>query len=417
MGPSRKILFIGLNYAPEPIGIGPYSAGLCEGLVERGHEVRAIVGQPYYPAWKLYERFQSQWKSSVENGVSITRCPHYIPANPTGRKRMAHHMSFASSCYPPARMARREMRPDIVVTVAPSMIAAPVAVRMARRAGVPLWMHVQDFEVGAALATGLIDAEGRTAQAAAAFEDRMLHAADIVSTISRPMCELAAAKGVDPQRIVEFRNWANHLPSIEAACGKDLRAEWGLEGKTVALYSGNIANKQGLDVVVDAARLLAHREDITFVIVGEGPNRANLERRAAGLANIQFRDLQPEARIGSLLRMADIHLLPQLAGAADLVLPSKLGNMLASGRPIIATVMPGTGVARELVDCGVIVPPEVPEAIAQTVGTLAGHAGYRERMGEAAMRRARKAWSKDAVLDGFEARMQEVLRAAAGPDE
>ena len=409
MGPPRKILFIGLNYAPEPIGIGPYSAGLCEGLVERGHEVRAIVGQPYYPAWKLFERFKSQWKSSVENGVSITRCPHYIPANPTGRKRMAHHMSFASSCYPPARMARLEMAPDIVVTVAPSMIAAPVAVRMARRAGVPLWMHVQDFEVGAALATGLIDAEGRTAQAAAAFEDRMLHAADVVSAISQPMCELARTKGVDPERIVEIRNWANHFAGIEGACGNSLRAEWGLEDKTVALYSGNIANKQGLDVVVDAAKLLAHREDIAFVIVGEGPNRANLERRAQGLTNIQFRDLQPPENVGSMLKTADIHLLPQLAEAADLVLPSKLGNMLASGRPIIATVMPGTGVARELVNCGVIVPPETPEAIAQTVQTLAAHPAYRESMGEAAIRRARKAWSQEAVLDRFEAHMQAVL--------
>ncbi|QYJ07523.1 WcaI family glycosyltransferase [Qipengyuania flava] len=408
-GRPRKILFIGLNYAPEPIGIGPYSAGLCEGLVERGHEVRAIVGQPYYPAWKLFDRFKGRWMSSVENGVKVTRCPHYIPANPSGRKRLAHHMSFASSCYPPSRMARRDMRPDIVVTVAPSMVAAPVAVRMARRAGVPLWLHIQDFEVGAALATGLIDRDGRTAQAAASFENRMLQSADIVSTISRPMCELAEAKGVPRDRIIEIRNWANHLPAIQAASGRSLRAEWGLEGKTIVLYSGNIANKQGLDVVVDAARLLEGREDIAFVVVGEGPNRINLERRAKGLRNLQFRDLQSPERVGSLLRMADIHLLPQLADAADLVLPSKLGNMLASGRPIVATVMPGTGVAQELVGCGVIVPPETPQAIADAIASLAGHADYRRTMGEHAIQRAKAAWSKTAVLDRFEQRLEELL--------
>ncbi|WP_435199465.1 hypothetical protein [Qipengyuania sp. 902] len=59
-GPARRILFIGLNYSPEPIGIGPYSAGLAEALVARGHEVQAVVGQPYYPEWKLYERYKGR---------------------------------------------------------------------------------------------------------------------------------------------------------------------------------------------------------------------------------------------------------------------------------------------------------------------------------------------------------------------
>ena len=404
-----RILFIGLNYAPEPIGIGPYTAGLAEALVARGHEVQAVVGQPYYPEWKLFDRFKRRWKTSVENGVKVRRCPHYIPTNPTGKKRLAHHASFASSAYPAARRARRQLKPDLVFTVAPSMIAAPVAIRMARRAGVPLWMHVQDFEVGAALATGLIDSESRTADAAARFEDRMLHAAHLVSTISHPMCQMLEDKGVAPANILEMRNWANHVHAIERANGENLRREWGLEGKTVALYSGNIANKQGLDVVIEAARLMEAREDIVFVISGEGPNRARLEQSAAGLRNVLFRDLQPEARIGELLKLADIHLLPQLGDAADLVLPSKLGNMLASGRPVIATVRPGTGIARELVDCGIVVPPETPEAIVSALEALASHEDYRATMGGAAKARAHFAWSKKAVVDTFEQGLERLL--------
>ena len=356
-GPARRILFIGLNYSPEPIGIGPYSAGLAEALVERGHEVQAVVGQPYYPEWKLYGLYKGRWKSSVENGVSITRCPHYVPSNPTGKRRMAHHMSFASSAYPPARAARREFKPDMVFTVATSMIAVPVATRMARRAGVPLWLHIQDFEVGAALATGLIDQGSKTANAAARFEERLLRSADVVSTISEPMCALARAKGVDADRIVEIRNWANHADRIATGDGERLRAEWGLQGKIVALYSGNIANKQGLEIVIEAARRLDYRADLAFVISGEGPKRARLEALAEGLGNIQFHDLQPEERIGDLMRLADIHLLPQLPDAADLVLPSKLGNMLASGRPIVATAAPGTGIDRGIEGDGVVVPP------------------------------------------------------------
>ena len=405
----RRILFIGLNYAPEPIGIGPYSAGLAEALVERGHTVDAVVGQPYYPDWKLFDGFKRRWKTSVESGVSVTRCPHYIPANPTGSRRVAHHASFASSAYPVARKLRRATSPDLVFTVAPSMVAAPVALRMARRAGVPLWLHVQDFEVGAALATGLIERDSRAAFAAARFEDRMLHSANLVSTISHPMCQLLESKGVAKDRILEMRNWANHAGAIAQGEGSALRREWGLEGKTVALYSGNIANKQGLEVVIEAARLMQDRKDIVFVICGEGPNRQNLEQLGSGLANVRFRDLQPENRIGDLLTMADIHLLPQLHDAADLVLPSKLGNMLASGRPVIATVRPGTGIARELVDCGIVVPPEVPEAIVSAIGALAAHPDYRETMGRAAAERARTAWSKESVVDTFEKGLERLL--------
>ncbi len=409
MATPRRILIIGLNYAPEPIGIGPYTSGLAEALVERGHQVHVVAGQPYYPEWKLYPRFKRRWKTSVENGVKVHRCPHYIPSNPTGARRMAHHASFASSAYPAARKARRELQPELVFTVAPSMIAAPVAVRMAKRANVPLWMHVQDFEVGAALATGLIDANSRTADAAARFEDRMLHSANLVTTISGPMCDLLEEKGLPDERIAEMRNWANHAEAMDGADPGHFRRAWGLEDKTVALYSGNIANKQGLDVVIEAARQLHSREDIAFVISGEGPNRANLERLADGLTNVLFRDLQPEERIGDLLTLADIHLLPQLHDAADLVLPSKLGNMLASGRPVVATVRSGTGIARELVNCGIVVPPEMPEAIVSAIEALAAHPGYRQTMGRSACDRAARAWSKTSVVDKFEAEMERLL--------
>ena len=371
--------------------------------------MRAIVGQPYYPEWKLYPRFKRRWKSSIEGGVKITRCPHYIPANPTGSRRIAHHASFASSAYPAARRARREMKPDLVFAVAPAMIAAPVALRMARRAGVPLWLHVQDFEVGAALATGLIDRGSRTADAAARFEDRMLHSADLVSTISHPMCELLREKGVVEERILEMRNWANHSDAISRGDPRHYREAWGVGDRTVALYSGNIANKQGLDVVIEAARLMADRKDVLFVICGEGPNRENLEALAQGLQNVIFHDLQPEERMGDLLTMADIHLLPQLHDAADLVLPSKLGNMLASGRPVVATVRPGTGIARELVGSGIVVPPETPAAIVTAIDALTAHPDYRKTMGDAARERARTAWSKESVVDCFEEGLERLL--------
>ncbi len=408
-GRPRRILIIGLNYRPEPIGIGPYTSGLAESLAERGHRVHAVVGQPYYPEWRLYPPFKGRWKRSEERGVTITRCPHYVPANPTGKRRMAHHLSFASSAYPAARAARRELAPELVFTVAPSMVAVPVAARMARRAGAPLWLHVQDFEVGAALATGLMGRDTALANSAARFELRMLHAADRVSTISEPMCRLLEERGVNPERVLELHNWANHAHRMAGADGRALRAEWGLQSKFVALYSGNIANKQGLEVVIETAQLLQNRSDIAVVVSGEGPNRQRLEALAQGLPNLQFRDLQPPERIGELLRMADVHLLPQLAEATDLVLPSKLGNMFASGRPVIATAQPGSGIARETMGCGFVIQPENPRVMADAILALAARPAKCAELGANGMARAAERWEREAIVDRFEATMERLL--------
>ncbi|PKB14910.1 colanic acid biosynthesis glycosyl transferase WcaI [Novosphingobium kunmingense] len=397
--PGSRILIIGLNYAPEPVGIGPYTQGLAEALVQGGHTVSVICGQPYYPQWRRQAGFASGYRTTCEEGVSVTRCPHYIPADPTGLKRIVHLASFALSSLPAAlRMALRRDRPDTVIAVAPALLAVLTAWIAARLAGARLWVHVQDFEAEAAVATGLLREGGLAARLALALERFILRRADRVSTISPQMVARLAAKGVDPARALELRNWADDRFVPDAAGAAALRRQWGLEEHMVALYSGNIARKQGIEVLVDAARLLERRTDIAFVICGEGPNRAALERRAAGLPNVQLRDLQPAERMGATLAMADLHLLPQIAGAADLVLPSKLTNMLASGRTIVATTEPGTGLYTEVEGCGVLTPPENAEALAAAIAALADDPARRAVLGAAAAARASDRWSKAAII-------------------
>lgn len=179
------------------------------------------------------------------------------------------------------------------------------------------------------------------------------------------------------------------------------RQEWSIDTEHVALYSGNIANKQGIDIVVEAAWQLQRRQDLTFVICGEGPNRARLEERALGLSNVQFHDLQPKERLNELMGLATVHLLPQLAAAADLLLPSKLTNMLASGRPVVATAATGTGLAREVEGCGLVVPPEDGSAFAGAIETLLDDGEFRSAAGIAARQRAEERWSKARILRTF----------------
>jgi colanic acid biosynthesis glycosyl transferase WcaI len=407
MNPKR-VLIVGLNYAPEPVGIGPYTQGLAQALAEAGAEVTAVVAKPYYPQWRVYESYAGGgWRHEMDGTVAVTRCPIYVPAEPGGLKRIVHLSSFMLSALLPALRAalRRDAQPDVVFTVAPALLGVPTAWLAAKLAGAKLWIHVQDFEVEAALATGLMSGTGLAARLARWIENRLLGLGDRVSTISPQMCDKLIDKGVAPGRVFEMRNWsdARFAPDPDGAAA--IRHDWGLTGKVVALYSGNIARKQGIEILVESARLLASRSDIAIVICGEGPNRAELERLAAGLGNVQLHDLQPAEKMGAMLTMADLHLLPQIAGAADLVLPSKLTNMLASGRPVVATTEPGTGLYAEVDGCGAITSPGDAAALAKVIADLANDPACREKFGQAAAQRAAERWSKPAIIAAALARL------------
>lgn len=409
-----RILIVGLNYAPEEVGIGPYTTGLAEALAACGHRVEVIAGKPYYPQWRVNPAFAAiGWQHSEAAGVSITRCPHYVPREPSGLRRILHLASFALSALPPAlRSALRAHgdRPDIVICIAPALLSVVTAWLAARLAGAKLWIHLQDFEVEAALATGLLRPAALPARLARWVEARILALASRVSTISPQMCAKLIEKGVPPARVLELRNWADARFVADLAGAAAIRRDWQLGARQVALYSGNIARKQGIEILIEAARLLLHRKDLVLVICGEGPNRAELERQAAGLGNIQLHPLQPAARMGAMLTMASVHLLPQIAGAADLVLPSKLTNMLASGRPVIATAEPGTGLYDEVAGCGAISPPGDARALAAAIEALIDDHTARAQLGEAAAERAGERWAKTAIIDRF---VIELARVAA----
>ena len=382
-----NVLIIGLNYAPEPVGIGPYTAGMAQALADAGHAVTVVCGKAYYLRCELHQDHRAPGVlRSVENGVTVMRVPIYVPAQPSGAKRLVHHLTYMLRAIPSALRAARVRRPDVVICIAPSLISVVAARLVAWRTNAGLWLHIQDFEVEAAFATGLLRDGGIMARLARAFE-RWSYTATRISSISPQMCARLVAAGVAPGRVIEFRNLADIdtiQPLVEPSA---YRAEFGITTPYIVLYSGNIGNKQGIEILIEVARLLAHRGDLTFVIAGEGALLAQLVATARGLDNVRFEPLQPRERLTELLGLATLHLLPQLAGAADLVLPSKLTNMLASGRPVVATAGAGTGPAHECDGCGIVTEPGDAIAMATAIETLLDDPEARALWGRSALAR------------------------------
>ncbi len=444
-----RILIHGINFSPELTGIGKYTGEMAEWMAAQGHEVRVVTAPPYYPQWRIADGYENRWgreaakiainpalKRPTNNvraepikahavpfdklrangefacsenmgSLVIYRCPLWVPSRPSGFKRLLHLASFALSSFP-VMFRQIFWRPDVVWVVEPPLFCAPQAWLVARLSGGKAWLHIQDYEVDAAFALGMLKGAALR-RLVAAGERWWMRRVDRVSSISLRMVDRAVEKGVMPERVVLFRNWVD-ITGLQTggAAPSGYRAELGIAAEAVvALYSGNMGGKQGLEILAQAADLLRDVQHIVFVFCGNGGGRNELVAQCEGLPNVHFLDLQPVARLGELLAMADVHLLPQRADAADLVMPSKLTGMLASNRPVVATAHTGTKLAGVVTGCGLVVPPEDPKAFADAIMVLANDAAQRTRFGAAGRAYAEAHLDLNAVLGAFE----EELRA------
>jgi colanic acid biosynthesis glycosyl transferase WcaI len=231
------------------------------------------------------------------------------------------------------------------------------------------------------------------------MERWMLRRFDAVSSISNRMIERLIKKGVPKERTRFFPNWVDMSRIALSPADTGYRSLLSIPSDAlVVLFSGTLGSKQGLLIIPAVAKILAERRDIVIVICGDGVLKAQLQAETASLSNVRHLSLQPMERLGELLGTADIHLLPQRPGAADLVMPSKLSGMLASGRPVIATCDPGTEIDAVVSKCGLVVPPEDSAALAAAICKLTDDPATRLALGQRARACAAANFERDAVL-------------------
>ena len=412
-----KILLYGLNFSPEPVGIGKYSGELAEWLAANGHQVRVISAPPYFPAWQISSGYSNSFSLENIQSVEVRRCPLFVPRRPSGLTRLIHLASFALSSLWPL-LAHCRWQPDLLITVAPAFFCAPGSLLFAYFYGSRLtsWLHIQDFELDAAFELGLL--KGRLFRLLAeAWERRILCGFDRVSSISTAMVQRLGTKGVDPSRSVLLPNWVD-LDVIRPQVGSArltnfYRHQLGIgPDQLVLMYSGSMNKKQGLDLLVDVIHHLADLPHLVWLFAGDGPTKMDLVASTQGMPQVHHLPLQPIECLNDWLNAADIHLLPQKAEAADLVLPSKLLGMLASGRPVVASSPVGSELSELVAQAGACVPPGDANAFASALRQLINSYERRIELGCRARILAEQRFGIDVVLDRFKQQITDLVAEA-----
>ncbi len=374
---KKRILLIGYNFYPELTGIGKYSGEMMHWLAEQGHDCTVLTTYPYYPHWKVQEPYQKRrfWyhtetKNYPAGGrLTVCRCPMYVPAKPTGIKRIILDTSFLLSAFFKLVPLLFAPRFHVVVAVAPSFQFGLLGVlyKMLRQG--KFVYHIQDMQIEAAKELNMIRND-HVINLLLGVESFICRQADYISSISDGMVRKLEDK--TRKKVTLFPNWADTTVFFPLENRGAIKAGYAFAPTDkIILYSGAIGEKQGLEAILHAADELREQPECKFVICGSGPYKARLEAlaRELKLENVFFMPLQPMETFNHFLNLADVHLVIQKANASDLVMPSKLTSILSSGGLAVITANQGTSlhtVVQEH-DLGILVEAENQQALTEGI--------------------------------------------------
>jgi colanic acid biosynthesis glycosyl transferase WcaI len=394
-----RVIVWGINYAPEFTGIAPHNVALCEFLHARGDDVSMVTTFPYYPAWeKRPEDRGALFRTDRINGVPVHRCWHFVPRRVSALKRIFHEASFAFT----SMLRALFLSPgDVYVLVSPPLSLGMAGWLVGKIKRAPIVFHVQDVQPDAAVGLGMLKASWFT-RALYRLESFAYRHATRVSGITRGMLENFRAKGVPESKLIYFPN-AVALENDEPppTRGKFRQQHGFALEEFLAVYSGNLGAKQGLDVLLETAPLLRDPR-IRILICGDGTQREPLVQRVRELKLPNVSLLPFQANYRGLLVDADVCFITQQAGAGNSFFPSKLLGLLAESKPVVTVAAPECELALSLAEgkFGVNVPPGHARELADLLDSLA-HDPQRLAAYGAAGRRYVEQFERSRVFQGF----------------
>jgi colanic acid biosynthesis glycosyl transferase WcaI len=409
------ILLLALNYWPDKLGNAPLMVGLCEGLVARGHRVTVVCAFPHHETGRIAPEHRGKlFERDTHNGVDIVRTYIYAGEHSTAAK-MANYASFTATGLAAALAVTLRTPVDVIFTPSPPLTLGLIDHALAVTRRVPFVYNLQDLFPEAAIRLGVLT-NPTVIEGFRKLERFVYRKATRLSVISEGFRRTLLDQGVPDEKIAVIPNYTDTdliVPTPTEA--SPYRAELGLEGRFVVQFSGRMGYSQNLESVADAwlhLKAQGGRERLHMMLVGDGQAREMLQARLGDRSDVTLLPTQPRERLSDLLATADVGLAPLRHGMAGTSVPSKIFGIMASARPVIAAVDPGSDTDLMLAEarCGVVVPPEDPVALAGALAALYDAPETAREMGARGRHHVVAHHSQAAIVDQYERMLLDVVQ-------
>jgi colanic acid biosynthesis glycosyl transferase WcaI len=408
-----KLLLLCPHFEPDlHAATGEVMTQLVHALARRGHGVDVVTSLPWYQGHRVHPDWRGRpWRVEHTEVGRVVRV-HPFPTDKANiPARALGFVGFTGLATAAASVLRGH---DVVMGMSPPLFLGEAAALIGRTRRVPVVFNVQDIFPDVAVELGALT-DRRLIRVASALERHLYRRVDAVTVLSRDQADNVAAKlpATHRGKVRTIQNFFDPEKIRPVHPETEYRRQHGLTGRTVVMYSGNVGLSQSFELVREAALRWQDRPQVRFVINGEGAARPEVDRWARDLPNVTVVDFQPRERVSEVLGSADLHLVLLKRGLARSSTPSKLYGILGAARPVLASIDPGSEVARTIDEAGAgaSVPPEDPEAFVSALDRLLADPAGLRAAGERARTWALRWLTPDAQAGRYEELFAELVEA------
>lgn len=412
-----RLLLIIIQYPPDVNSTGLLMSQLFGVLRERGHEVDVITTFPHYEHFRVWDEYRGKlFERDERDEMSVLRTWVYASGTKQNMlRRLTSYLSFNFLAMVAGVFRRR--RYDAIFCTNGSFFTGLTGTLIGRLKGAPVVYNVQDLYPDVPVRAGQLNNKWAI-RGLELIEGFMYRVASRLAVITPSFKENIVSKGVDPAKITIIPNFVDTEFIRPLPKDNDFSRKYGLSDRFVVSHAGNIGYAYDLDTLLEAAALVAmagDADDVLFLIVGDGVARPELEEKAASmeLSNVCFLGFQPYEDLPQMRAASDVHVSLYKWGSSSYSMPSKVYEIMASGRPLLASGDPDSDVWNlvNATGCGICVEPEDEQELADAVLKLYRNEELRQAMGRRGRQQAEENYSKEAVATQYEQLLRKVVEA------
>lgn len=379
-----RIAYISHYFLPEIAAPSMRLHGFGQHWAAQGHEVTVLTGFPNHPTGVIPPAYRGKVIQEERiDGIRVLRNWLYATPNRGFALKTLGHLSFMVTA---VLLGLPRLGPvDVVIASSPTFFTAISAWLIARLRGVPMVFEVRDLWPAVFVDLGVLK-NHLIIKVLEALELALYRQSAAVVTVTEAFRQDIIRRGLPPEKVHVIFNGADTQTFRPDIDGQKIRVELGLGNKFLVSYLGSHGISHGLSAVLDAAHMHGDRQEILYLLVGEGAEKEALQakRDELGLTNVLMLPHQSPERMPELYAASDVCLVPlRDVPIFETFIPSKMFEILAMGRPLIGSVRGEARAILERSGGALLIPPEDPQALVSAIDSLASNPARRAEMGQA----------------------------------